>query len=49
MSSKPHPKPPIDSETLAYVAIHLNDPEVANNPTDIPELDQDAKVSKDHP
>jgi hypothetical protein len=49
MSSRPQPQPPIDLETLADATIHLNDPEATNNPTTIPELDQDAKVSKDHP
>jgi hypothetical protein len=41
MSSKPHPQPPIDIETLVDATIHSNDPEVVNNHTDILELDQE--------
>jgi hypothetical protein len=49
MPSRPQPQAPVDLETLANAAIHLNDPETANNPTAIPEPAQDAEASEDHP
>ena len=45
MSSRPQPQPPVNIETLVDATIHFNDPEAAKNPTAIPELDQDVKVS----
>jgi methyl coenzyme M reductase subunit C len=49
MPSRPQPQTPVDIETLANVAIHLNDPEAANNSTDILEPAQDAEASEDQP
>jgi hypothetical protein len=49
MSSRPQPQPRVNIETLVDATIQLNDPEVAKNPIAIHELDQDAKVSEDHP
>jgi hypothetical protein len=48
-SSIPQPQTPANIETLADAAIHLNDPEVANNPTAILEIDQDAEASVHQP
>ena len=48
-SSRPQPQTLANLETLAKVAIHLNDPEATNNPTTIPELEQGAEASEDHP
>jgi hypothetical protein len=47
--SRPQPQAPVDLETLANVAIHLNDPETTNNPTVIPEPAQDVEASEDQP
>jgi hypothetical protein len=49
MSSRPLSQPHATLETLAEVAIHYNDPEAANNPTAIPELEQGAEASEDRP
>ena len=43
-SSRPQPQTPTNIETLANAAIHMNDPEATNNPTTIPEIDQDAEA-----
>jgi hypothetical protein len=48
-SSRPQPQTPANLETLADATIHLNDPEAANNPTTIPEIDQDAEASVHQP
>ena len=48
-SSRPQPQTPANIETLVDATIHLNDPEVANNPTTILEIDHDAEASFHHP
>jgi hypothetical protein len=49
MPSIPQPQAPVDLETLANAAIHLNDLEIANNPTAIPEPARDTEALEDHP
>jgi hypothetical protein len=49
INSRPDPQAPIDFETLANVAIHLNDPETANNPTAILEPTQDVEALEHRP
>ena len=49
MPSIPQPQAPVDLETLANEDIHLNDLEIVNNPTAIPEPSQDAEASEDRP
>ena len=48
-SLRPQPQTPDNIETLAEAAIHVNDPEAANNPTTIPKIDQDAEASVHQP
>jgi hypothetical protein len=49
MSSKHQSQTHATLETLAEVAVQYNEPQAANNPTVIPEVEQGAEASEDHP
>jgi hypothetical protein len=49
MFSKHQSQTHVTLETLAEVAVQYNEPQAANNPTVIPEVEQGAEASEDHP